>query len=175
MDVTLRRISHGDIDDIARLANDIEVARMTATLPYPYAWEDAQKWLDALNDHPDEHVFAVCRGETFMGVVGLTCKPELGRAELGYWLGRPYWGKGVATTAAGLAINYAFDTLNLRKVFGFCFGVNAASRRVMEKNGMQPEGCLRQHFVRMGDVHDLLCFGLLREEYLERKQHHANG
>jgi len=175
MAVAIRRIATTDIDDIARLANDMEIARMTATLPHPYTRENAQEWLIALESRPHEYVFAVCDGETFMGVVGLTCKPEMGRAELGYWLGRPYWGKGVATAAAGLAIDYGFSKLNLRKVFGFCFGGNIASRRVMEKNGMQPEGCMRQHFVRLGEVHDLLCFGLLREEYLERKQHYAHG
>jgi RimJ/RimL family protein N-acetyltransferase len=175
MDIAIRRIAPTDAEDIARLANDYDIARMTASLPHPYTRENAREWLTALECRPHEHVFAVCGGETFLGVVGLTCKPELGRAELGYWLGKPYWGRGVATAAAGLAIDYAFDKLNLRKVFGFCFGVNAASRRVMEKNGMQPEGCLRQHFERFGQVHDLLCFGLLREEYLERKHHYANG
>ena len=164
MDVAIRRIGTADIDDMARLANDADIARMTARLPWPYTREDALKWVNGLPDNPNEHVFAVLRGGEFTGVVGLTHDPEHGRAELGYWLGRPFWGNGVATAAARLAIDYAFRALRVRRVCAYCFAVNAASRRVLEKSGLKNEGCLRQHIARMGAVHDVLCFGLLRED-----------
>ena len=167
MDITIRPVAPCDINDIARLADDVDIARMTARLPSPYTRNDAQEWVDGLPGHPNEHAFAIC-GETFMGVVGLTYDPDHDRAELGYWLGRPHWGKGAATAAARLAIEYAFRDLNVRRVCAYCFAVNPASRRVMEKSGLQFEGCLRQHTVRMGAVHDLLCFGLLKEDYIRK-------
>jgi len=169
MDISIRRVSPTDVEDIARLANDPLIARMTATMPYPYTREDAQKWIDEMPDEPNEHVFAICRGDEFIGVVGLVHNPQHDRAELGYWLGSAYWNKGYATAAAALALEYAFKTLNIRRVYAHCYAINPGSRRVLEKNGLKPEGCLRQHAVRLGEVHDLLCFGLLREEYLERK------
>jgi ribosomal-protein-alanine N-acetyltransferase len=138
---------------------------MTAILPYPYTDEHARSWIAALVKRPDEHVFAILSDGAFRGVVGLTYDAEQDRAELGYWLGRPYWGKGMASAAAAFAVEYAFRVLNARRVYAHCFSVNSASRRVLEKTGLKYEGCLRQHFVRMGTVHDLLCFGLLKEEY----------
>ncbi len=174
MNITIRPVSISDMENIAQLADDIDIARMTACLPSPYTLQNAQEWLEGLSGRPNEHVFAVC-GESFMGVVGLTCEPDHDRAELGYWIGRPYWGKGIATAAVRLAIDYAFCELNFRRVYAYCFAANAASRCVLEKCSLQYEGCLRQHFVRMGAAHDLLCFGLLREEYLGKDANHNHA
>lgn len=137
MDISIRPLSISDMEDIARLANDRDIARMIARLPWPYTREDAQKWVDGFPDKPNEHAFAVLCDKEFAGVVGLTHDPEHGRAELGYWLGRPWWGKGIATAAARLAVEYAFQKLRVRRVYAYCFAVNAASRRVLEKNGLK--------------------------------------
>jgi RimJ/RimL family protein N-acetyltransferase len=153
------------VDSIARLANDKDIARMTARLPWPYTREDAQKWVDGLPGSPNEHVFAILSDGEFAGITGLTYDPEHDRAELGYWLGRLFWGSGAATAAARLAVDFAFRELRVRRVCAYCFAVNAASKRVLEKSGLVFEGCLKRHTMRMGEVHDLLCFGLLREEY----------
>lgn len=168
MDITIRPVAPSDIDDIARLADDVDIARMTACLPSPYTRKDAQEWLEGLTHRPNEHAFAICGDGTFMGVVGLTYDPEHDRGELGYWLGRPYWGNGAASAAAALAVDFAFRELNVRRVCAYCFAVNPASRRVIEKTGLQYEGCLRQHTMRMGTIHDLLCFGLLKEDYIRK-------
>ncbi len=167
MDITIRPVALSDAASIAQLADNPDIARMTASLPSPYTLQNAKEWLEGLQKHPDDHVFAIC-SKTLMGVVGLTYDTNSGRVELGYWLGKPYWGKGAATAAVRLALNYAFKKLNARRVYAYCFAANSASRRVLEKCGLQYEGCLRQHFMRMGTLHDLLCFGLLKEEYLEK-------
>ncbi len=165
MVITIRPVSFLDIEDIARLADDMDIARMTACMPSPYTRKDAQNWVEGLSTRPNKHAFAIC-GDGLMGVVGLICDPEHDRAELGYWLGRPFWGKGATTAAVRLAVDYAFLELKVRRVYAYCFAGNIASRRVLEKNGLFYEGCLKQHTVRMGTVHDLLCFGLLKEDYL---------
>lgn len=165
MDISIRCIDCGDLPDVARLANNFSIAQMTANLPFPYTLEHAQIWFDYVEETQNEHVFAIIGGGRFMGVVGLVHEPEHERAELGYWLGEPYWNKKVMTTAAGLAVGYAFAMLGVQKIYSRCFLPNKASSRVLEKNGFLQEGCLRAHHIRMGVVQDVLCYGLLRSEY----------
>lgn len=165
MDISIRCIDYDDLKDVARLANNFAIAQMTANLPFPYTTEHAQIWLDYVDKTENEHVFAIVGNGKFMGVVGLVHEPEHERAELGYWLGEPYWNKNVMTAAAGMAAAYAFAMLDVQKIYSRCFAPNKASQRVLEKNGFLLEGCLRAHHVRMGTVQDVLCYGLLRSDY----------
>ncbi len=165
MNISIRCIDRGDLNDVARLANNYTIAQMTANLPFPYTLAHAVTWFDYVEATENEHVFAIIGNGKFMGVVGLVHEPEHERAELGYWLGEPYWNKRVMTTAAGLAVGYAFTLLDIQKIYSRCFKPNAASARVLEKNGFQLEGTLRAHHIRMGIVQDVLCYGLLRSDY----------
>lgn len=165
MDISIKCIDKSDLSDVARLADNIAIAQMTANLPYPYTSEHAQIWLDYVQDNENEHVFAVLGDGEFMGVVGLVHEPEHERAELGYWLGQDFWNMNVMTTAAGMAVAYAFAMLNVQKIYSRCFAPNKASQRVLEKNGFILEGCQRAHHIRLGIVQDVLCYGLLRCEY----------
>jgi RimJ/RimL family protein N-acetyltransferase len=165
MDISIRCIDKSDISDVARLADNIAIAQMTANLPYPYTSEHAKIWLDYVQNNKNEHVFAVLGDGEFMGVVGLVHEPEHERAELGYWLGQNYWNKKVMTTAAGMAVAYAFTMLGVQKIYSRCFAPNKASQRVLEKNGFVFEGCQRAHHIRMGVMQDVFRYGLLRSEY----------
>ena len=165
MDISLCCIGEEDLPDIARLANDADIAAMTNNLPHPYTIAHAQSWFDYVQSHDSEHVFKICGKGRLMGVIGLVHEKEHGRAELGYWLGRPYWNQGVMSAAVPMALAYAFEALGVRRVFARCYSVNAASRRVLEKSGFVHEGCLRQHHKCMGMIHDVVCYGLLRDEY----------
>ncbi len=165
MDISIRCIEKDDLSDVARLADNIEIAQMTANLPYPYTSEHAKIWLDYVLNNENEHVFAVLGNGHFMGVVGLVHEPEHERAELGYWLGQEYWNKKVMTSAVGMAVAYAFTMIGVQKIYSRCFAPNKASSRVLEKNGFVLEGCQRAHHIRMGIVQDVLCYGLLCSEY----------
>lgn len=165
MDISIRCIDRDDIADVAHLADNIAIAQMTANLPYPYTLEHAKTWLDYVESHENEHVFSVVGDDSFMGIVGLVHEPEHERAELGYWLGEPYWNKSVMTIASGMAVAYAFAMLDVEKIYSRCFAPNKASQRVLEKNGFRIEGCLKAHHIRMGIVQDVLCYGLLRSDY----------
>ncbi len=165
MDISIRCIDRADLNDIARLANNFTIAQMTANLPFPYTLEHASTWLDYVEATQNEHVFAITGSNKFMGVVGLVHEPEHARAELGYWLGAPYWNKQVMTAAAALTVGYAFSMLDIQKIYSRCFKPNKASARVLEKSGFVLEGCLRAHHIRMGVVQDVLCYGLLRSDY----------
>lgn len=175
MDISIRCIDRGDISDVARLADNLLIAQMTANLPYPYTSEHAKTWLDYVESNENEHVFAVLGDGEFMGVVGLVHEPEHERAELGYWLGQDYWNNKVMTAAAGMAVAYAFTMLGVQKIYSRCFAANKASSRVLEKNGFVREGCQRAHHIRLGIVEDVLCYGLLRSEYEQNNGKRMKG
>lgn len=86
------------------------------------------------------------------------------RAEIGYWLARPFWGRGLMTNAVGAFVRYAFRELELRRLTAHVFEQNLASARVLEKNGFKLEGHLREHFLKEGKPLNARVYGLLRED-----------
>jgi RimJ/RimL family protein N-acetyltransferase len=135
--LTLRTPRRADAPRIAELAGDFEVARMTSRLPHPYRREDADDFLAymATADQAREQVFVVEHGqEGPIGMVGFHPGDSLG-SEIGYWIGRPYWGRGFATEAARAALAWARDGWRRRAVVSGHFADNPASGRVLEKAG----------------------------------------
>lgn len=104
-------------------------------------------------------------GGRLIGAAGLTIHRGDDRAELGYWVARPEWGKGYATEAAGAMLRYGFVALGLHRIHADCLSRNPASARVLEKLGMTFEGRLREHAKKSGTYEDLDCYGILRSEY----------
>jgi len=137
-----------DAETIARLANDWDVARRLARLPHPYHIEDAWVFLRELV--PQGIVWAIRSGEedALMGMMGLTPDPAGGGAEIGYWLGRPYWGRGYATEAGRAVVAYGLQRFE-RLTSGYFEG-NDASRRVLEKLGFQEVGRGARHSLASG-------------------------
>lgn len=165
MNIAIRPIEQSDIERIALLVNDRDIAKTTSRLPYPYTISDAKKWFDYISRTESEHSFAIADKKTFLGVIGLVHEPEHQRAELGYWLGKQYWNQGITSIAVEMMLGYAFQILKVNKVYAYVYGENTASQKVLNKNGFKLEGNLKQHTVRMGMIHDLMIFGLLREDY----------
>ena len=85
-------------------------------------------------------------------------------AEIGYWIGEPHWGKGIATEATKQLVSYAFEQLDLVRLYAGVFSFNPASGRVMQKLGMIQEGLLRDHTYRWGKHEDLIAYGLLSSD-----------
>lgn len=165
----LDRPRPSDAPRVAELAGDREVARQTETIPHPYPEEEARAFLEELAgkiEDGEAAVFAVrpADGDELIGAVGLHPEPEHDRARLGYWIGRPFWGRGYATEAARAAVDWGFESLELRRIYAESFGRNRASCRVLEKLGMEREGRLRRHFVKWDEPVDLEVYGLLRGE-----------
>ncbi|WP_223648671.1 GNAT family N-acetyltransferase [Hymenobacter psoromatis] len=169
----LRAFAPTDVSTIVTLANDYEVAKNTLNIPHPYHEEDARQWVQHTRESFQQqaaYTFALelrATGE-FIGGIGLNLEPRFDRAEAGYWLGRPYWGRGLATEALGALLRFGFAELGLNKIYATHFAENLASGRVMLKNGMVKEGELAQHTKRDGRYHDLWQYRLLRAEYVGR-------
>lgn len=173
----LRPFALTDAAEVQRLAGAREVAATTAAIPHPYDLSLAESWISshpaALADGTNV-VFAItqARSGALLGAIGLSVASEHSRAELGYWIGLPYWRNGYCTEAADAMLRYAFEELGLRRVFARHFAVNPASGRVMQKIGMTREGVMRQHFVKWGSPTDVVFYGILADEWRTR---HVSG
>ena len=99
-----------------------------------------------------------------MGASVLKLALEHHKAEVGYWVGKPFWGRGIASEAAAELVRYAFDTMGLHRVFAFCITGNRASSRVLEKAGMRYEGTNRDDICKWGEFFDVEMYGLLRSD-----------
>ncbi len=136
----LRPLDEADLAEVARLAGDWEVASMTARIPYPYTLDDARHWLDGLE--PGEVVRAITDGGDgrLLGITGYLPSEDGTSAEIGYWIGKPYWGKGYATEAAAALVEFCFKHADYARLTCCHFADNPASARVIEKLGFSMKG-----------------------------------
>ena len=153
-----------DAPELVRLAGAREVAAATLRIPHPYSVTDAEAFIAECEDATDERVaFAIVlrTNAVLLGGAGLRLEKEHGRAELGYWIGTPYWGNGYATEAARAVLRYGFEVLNLHRIHASHFSSNAASGNILRKIGMKHEGRFPQHIVKWGQYVDLELYGML--------------
>src|SRR2546428_12325167 len=113
----LRALRLADAPDLQRLINTREVALNTLRIPFPYPDGEAERWISTHETHQDDRAFAVTlRGtEELIGCVGLHVKPDHDHAELGYWIGVPYWGQGYATEAAAVVVRFRSEERRVGK------------------------------------------------------------
>jgi RimJ/RimL family protein N-acetyltransferase len=134
----LRAPRSSDAEAIARLAGDRRIAGNTLRIPHPYSLADAEQFIAAINRQNGEATFVITLGDTLIGACAVDMR-ESG-AEIGYWLGVPYWGQGYATEAARALIDHAFGVLGHEMLASGARVNNPASRRVLEKCGFQWTG-----------------------------------
>ena len=166
----LRPFQIDDAPTVHKLAGDKAVAATTQNIPHPYEPGTAEGWIQA---HPERYkqglgvVFAIVLREddTLIGSISLAINQPNRRAEMGYWIGHPYWNQGYCTEAARAVIGYGFAQHKLNRIYARHMGTNPASGRVMEKIGMRYEGRLRQHIQKWGQFDDILNYGGLRESF----------
>ena len=138
----LRPLDLEDAPAIQRLCGNWKVARMLARVPHPYPDGLAERWISAqprLRDEALSYGFAVELDGELIGNVGLE-RQQGGNFELGYWIGEPWWGRGLATEAAGRATAFAFERLAVESLVSGHFALNPASGRVLEKIGFAAAG-----------------------------------
>lgn len=135
----LRGLEPSDAGPIGRLAGDFDVASMTGTIPHPYDEAMASEWIQSALVGEEGTVFVIENLEGLIGCAGY--RPDnRGGAELGYWIGKPYWGNGYATEAGKALVAYAFGQGGLDYLVIGHFADNAASARVIAKLGFRPKG-----------------------------------
>jgi ribosomal-protein-alanine N-acetyltransferase len=139
----LRAPLRTDAPRLALLAGDYEVASMTGTIPYPYSEEMAAEWIDSVLAGEEGVVFVIVRSDALIGCTGYRAFGT-DHAELGYWIGRPYWGLGYATEAVRALIVYAFETDGFDYLTVGHFRDNPASERIIAKFGFTPQGFIER-------------------------------
>jgi [ribosomal protein S5]-alanine N-acetyltransferase len=159
----------GDAAAVQKMAGDHDVYRTTLNIPHPYPDGAAEKWIARhLTEFlENRHLTLAVRksDQTLIGAIGLALSPEHRHAEMGYWIGRPFWNNGYCTEAAREILVHGFARMELNRIYARHLAINPASGRVMQKIGMTHEGHLRQHCFKEGKLLDVVIYGILREEF----------
>jgi len=152
-----------------------DVYNTTLNIPHPYLEAHANSWIQkriARAERVGKEVSFAIRDNQgkLIGVVSAeSLEPgTTHRAEIGYWLARPFWGQGIMTDAVRAYVGYAFGELQLLRLTAHVLESNVGSARVLEKNGFKLEGRLRKHFRKDDELLDARFYGLLKEEVLSQ-------
>lgn len=162
----LRPFKIEDANAVRELAGDREVSKFTLNIPYPYKEGMAEKWIQshasAFKDKGSISLAITLKDETLIGAISLHQDARHNRAELGFWIGRDYWGNGYCTEAAKAVVTHGFESLGLHKITSQHFVQNQASGKVLEKIGMTAEGLLKDEVRKDGKYYTLVTYGMLR-------------
>jgi RimJ/RimL family protein N-acetyltransferase len=166
----LRPLALSDAPEVQRLAGDAAIASTTLNVPHPYEDGMAEAWITSSQQKIADGTlvnFAIARktDSRLVGCISLIdIDPSHCHAELGYWVGKPYWNNGYCTEAVRAMIRYGFEDLRLNRICAWHFTRNPASGRVMQKAGMLYEGRQRQHVRKWDAFEDLEMYGILRSD-----------
>ncbi|MCL1908791.1 MAG: GNAT family N-acetyltransferase [Holophagaceae bacterium] len=165
-DMLLRPYTEGDRGALVRLADNINVSKyLQDRFPSPYTLESADRWIALVGLEEEPLNLAIEWQGQLVGGIGSTRLFDIHgqTAEIGYWLGEPFWGKGLATRAVRLFADYAFGQLRFLRLQAMMMAENMKSARVLEKNGFIFEGRLRQHITKRGRIHDALLYAKTKQ------------
>lgn len=166
----LRPFEPGDAATVQQLAGEREIADTTLNIPHPYDDGVAEAWIATHEPGFEDGtlaVFAIVLRDSgdLVGAIGLNIERQFNQAELGYWIGKPFWNRGYATEATIAVVRYGFNSLDLNRIASRHFTRNPASGRVMQKAGMRHEGTARQSMIKWGAYEDLHLYAILREDW----------
>ena len=172
--VLLRPLEIKDAKSLQENINDPDIYKYTLTIPHPYTNSDAEWWINHTQERIKQkkaYELGIALKETseIIGGMGL-CHIDAKRdsAEVGYWLGKKYWGKGITTEALELLMNFAFNELKLHRLYANTFIDNIGSQRVLEKSGFTREGRRKSAVKKDGKYYDDFLFGLVIDDYLKK-------
>ena len=166
----LRKPRAADIPRIVQFADNEKIYEMTMNMPHPYNEEAAIAWINMANEglKDDSHfIFAIAQkpDDELIGGIGLKVNNRFNRAELGFWLGEPFWNSGFMSEATRAIIRFGFEELDLHKIFAHHMTKNPASGQVMKKNGMRKEGLLEDHVLKDDTHQSLVVYGITKSAF----------
>lgn len=164
---TLRPLRKSDARSIMKHINDKTIYHNTLQIPYPYKLKDATGWLARIipqyrKKQPEQYCIAIEVRDEVVGVVSLEQIQGGHMAELGYWLARKHWRKGIMTDAVAEMVEYGFTELGLVRVYAYVFLHNAGSQAVLKKNGFKKEGMLKKNVMKDGRYRDEYLFAKVK-------------
>ena len=150
-----------------------QIYEQTLSIPFPYTQKDADWWVERClkanaeaSGRTSNWVIRRTSDDYLVGGIGFVdlAVGKAFRAEIGYFLAKPYWGKGLMTEAVGKVCEYGFREFGLDKITAHVFSFNVGSARVLEKNGFECEGHLRSHYKKDGQLFDGKVYGRLKSD-----------
>lgn len=168
MNCVIREWRLEDKNDLADLLNNQKILNnLRDGIPYPYTEKDAEEFISSMlaADKTRTFAFAIASEDSLLGSIGVfRCDNIHSRtAEMGYYIGEPYWGHGFATCAVQQVCKYVFDHTDILRIFAEPFAYNTTSCRVLEKAGFRYEGTLCSNAVKNGKVIDMRMYALVRQ------------
>jgi ribosomal-protein-alanine N-acetyltransferase len=166
----LRPFARADAGAVTELAGAFEIADTTISIPHPYSLQVAIDWIAGHRRARQRGLgfrFAIIETESecLIGCVELRdLNREHAQAEMGFWIGTPFWGRGYASEAGATIVRFGFESLGLNRIYAFHMARNPASGKVLQKLGMKPEGVLRQRVRKWGRFEDVMAYAVLRSE-----------
>ena len=162
----IRSFRPDDAPALTKYANNRNVwLNLSDRYPLPYRRDDAVAWIQEAMQQSPETMFAIASATEAIGGIGLDLQSDVYRrsAEVGYWLGEPFWGLGIATKSLQALTEYAFAEFDLIRLYAHVFEWNPASARVLEKVGYKYEGRLRKSITKDGQAIDQSLYAIVRE------------
>lgn len=163
MNFSLRPWNENDLDSLVKYANNIHISsRLTNKFPHPYTIEHARWFIQFANSDETKHVMAIDINGEACGGIGIHPQEDIycKNAELGYWLGEPYWGRGIITAAILQMIEHGFNLFDINRIYARPFGSNLASQKVLEKTGFTLEAKLEKTLFKNGVYEDELIYAI---------------
>ncbi|MFW6013568.1 MAG: GNAT family N-acetyltransferase [Candidatus Nanoarchaeia archaeon] len=167
-EILLRKLKLKDTDDIYSCVNDKEVIKWLVSLPWPYKREHAKEFIKKSFSQKKKKTafdFAICFPDDnrVIGCISLNKIDNVNRkAEIGYWLSRKHWGKGIMSEALWLIERFAFKDLKLNRIYAYVLEENRSSAGVLEKRSFKNEGKLRKNQKIRGKYYNTIIYSKLR-------------
>jgi RimJ/RimL family protein N-acetyltransferase len=169
--LVLRRPRETDLLPLASLLNNWRISKNLGRVPYPYALDDAHRWLAfSQTIHTRSRMFAITLAGAIIGVIGYEIEESAEAAEVGYWLAEPFWGNGFMREAAGAVVSHAFMNAKYDRLFARYQHANEASRRVLVGLGFRHIGHGRSFSAAQRRTVDVGFVELTRKEWLRERQ-----
>lgn len=154
-----------DAVSLAEYANNMKIWKnVRDTFPHPYTLEDAREFIEFNGGLPYLQNFAIVVDGCAVGGLGFIPQSDVERfsAEIGYWIGEPFWNKGIITDAVSMLVNYIFANTDMIRLYASVYGYNTSSMRVLEKNKFRKVGIRLKAACKEGRMLDLHCYELLK-------------
>lgn len=166
--ITLRLFTHADASALATLCNNSNIwENLRDYIPNPYTEADAESFINhCLAEYPPVTFGITYKGE-LAGCIGLVPQTDVYRlsAEIGYWVGEPFWGRGIATRAVQLITRYGFEVLGLLRIYSGVFSFNVASQRVLSKAGYKLECVFEKSVVKNNHIADEYRYARINSDF----------
>lgn len=166
MHFTLRPFTVNDLNSLVKYANNPKIANnLTDKFPYPYTKENGKMFIEFATKNTPTNIFAIDINGEACGGIGIHPQEDVHRknAELGYWLGEPFWGNGIITKAIEQIADYGFKNFDITRIFARPYGTNFASQRVLEKAGFILEARFEKTLFKNGEYKDELIYAIRRK------------